>query len=189
MFNSKKPDAGFPSTLPPIEADKSAAGTAASRNFTTYANAAETNYSIINERLTMRGDLESEADILVKGNVHGNIKCKMLIIDTDALVEGGIVADEVVIRGRAKGIIKAKRVRFEKTAQVDSEIFQDSFSAEEGARIRGALRFTEDLTTAAIATEQQQAEAADKAAANSSLYQMLDAARTSAPALRPVQGL
>jgi cytoskeletal protein CcmA (bactofilin family) len=189
MFNAKKPESGLSlSSNPSVETEKPAG----SRNFTTYASAAEANYSIINERLTMRGDLESEADILVKGNVHGNIKCKMLIIDTDALVEGGIVADEVVIRGRAKGIIKAKRVRFEKTAQVDSEIFQDSFSAEEGARIRGALRFTEDLAGAEIAAEQKQVQAADKTAdkaAGSQLYQMLDAARTSTPAARPVQAV
>jgi cytoskeletal protein CcmA (bactofilin family) len=181
MFNAKKPEAGF-TPNPILEAEKPAA--AAPRNFTTYATAAEANYSIINERLTMRGDLESEADILVKGNVHGNIKCKMLIIDTDALVEGGITAEEVVIRGRTKGIIRAKRVRFEKSAQVDSEIFHDSFSAEEGARIRGALRFTEDLSGV---VEQQQAQAADKAS-NTPLYQMLDAARTSAPAARPTAG-
>ena len=32
-----------------------------------YANTAESNYPIINEFLVMKGDLESEADILVKG--------------------------------------------------------------------------------------------------------------------------
>ena len=186
MFTSKKPEPGF-SSMSALELDKLApAQAAASRNFTTYANATETAYSIINERLTMRGDLESEADILVKGTVHGNIKCKMLIIDTDALVEGGITADEVVIRGRTKGIIRAKRVRFEKTAQVDSEIFHDSFAAEEGARIRGALRFTEDL--AAPVAEVSAVSAAEKAA-GTQLFQMLDAARTTPPALRPTAGM
>ena len=186
MFTSKKPEPGF-SSMSALELDKLApAQAAASRNFTTYANATETAYSIINERLTMRGDLESEADILVKGTVHGNIKCKMLIIDTDALVEGGITADEVVIRGRTKGVIRAKCVRFEKTAQVDSEIFHDSFAAEEGARIRGALRFTEDL--AAPVAEVAAVSTADKVA-GTQLFQMLDAARTTPPTLRPTAGM
>jgi cytoskeletal protein CcmA (bactofilin family) len=104
----------------------------------------EANYSIINEWLKMKGDLESEGDILVKGKVFGNIQCNLLIIDVDALVEGGITADEVVIRGKSKGIINANKVRLEKTAQVDSEICHNTFSAEEGARIKGALRFKED---------------------------------------------
>lgn len=111
-----------------------------------YANTADANYSIINEWLVMRGDLESEADILVKGRIYGNVKCKLLIVDTGALVEGGIEADEVVVRGATKGIMIAKKVRLEKTADVDSEIQHQSFSAEEGAKIKGALRYTEDLS-------------------------------------------
>ena len=102
------------------------------------------NHSIVDECLTMKGDLESEGDILVKGKVLGNIKCKMLIVDADALVEGGVEAEEVIIRGNSKGTIKANRVRLEKTATVDSDICHQTFSAEEGARIKGALRFTDD---------------------------------------------
>jgi cytoskeletal protein CcmA (bactofilin family) len=101
------------------------------------------NHSIINEWLTMKGDLESEGDILVKGKVFGNINCKMLIVDTGAVIDGGIIADDVVIRGRIKGKIDARRVRLEQTAAVDGEIVHELFSAEEGARIKGALRFKE----------------------------------------------
>ncbi len=104
----------------------------------------ESNYSIINEWLKMKGDLESEGDILVKGKVHGNIKCNLLIIDVDAFVEGGITADEVVIRGTTKGVINATKVRLEKTAHVDSEICHNVFSAEEGARIKGALHYKDN---------------------------------------------
>lgn len=104
----------------------------------------EANYSIINEWLKMKGDLESEGDILVKGKVLGNIKCNLLIIDVDAMVEGGIIADEVVIRGTTKGVINATKVRLEKTAHVDSEICHNVFSAEEGARIKGALHYKDN---------------------------------------------
>jgi cytoskeletal protein CcmA (bactofilin family) len=109
-----------------------------------YANTADANYSIINEWLVMRGDLESEADILVKGKIYGNVKCKMLIVDTGALIEGGIEADEVVVRGATKGIMLTKKIRVEKTAEVDSEIHHQTFSAEEGAKIRGALKYSDD---------------------------------------------
>jgi cytoskeletal protein CcmA (bactofilin family) len=101
-------------------------------------------HSIVDECLTMKGDLESEGDILVKGKVYGNIRCKVLIIDTDALAEGGVEAEEVIIRGNSKGTVKATRVRLEKSASVDSDICHQTFSAEEGARIKGALRFKED---------------------------------------------
>jgi cytoskeletal protein CcmA (bactofilin family) len=95
---------------------------------------------VVDAGLTMKGELESEGDILVKGKVIGNIRCKLLIIEVDALVEGGVEAEEVVVRGNAKGTLQADRVRLEKTANVDSEIYHRSFSAEEGARIKGTLQ-------------------------------------------------
>lgn len=101
-------------------------------------------HSIVDKHLTMRGDLESDGDIMVRGKVLGNIKCKLLIVDAEAQVDGGIEADEVVIRGKAKGKVQAERVRLEKTAVIDCEIAHRSFSAEEGARIKGSLRFLED---------------------------------------------
>ena len=97
-------------------------------------------HSVVDKFLTMKGDLESEGDIHVKGKVFGNIRCKLLIIEVDALVEGGVDAEEVIVRGNTKGTIQADRVKLEKTANVDSEICHHTFSAEEGARIKGSLR-------------------------------------------------
>jgi cytoskeletal protein CcmA (bactofilin family) len=145
MFN-RKAETDY-NSYAQADAARATSGTAATAILapSVYANTADANYSIINEWLVMRGDLESEADILVKGKIYGNVKCKLLIVDTGAMVEGGIEADEVVVRGATKGIMIAKKVRLEKTADVDSEIQHQSFSAEEGAKIKGALRYTEDL--------------------------------------------
>jgi len=146
MFNPRKSENGYSSVNGIAEIDRNGASSAyapASQPVSIKAKQAGSN-SIIDEWLTMKGDLESEGDILVKGKIHGNVKCKLLIIDAEALIEGGIVAEEVVVRGRTKGVIQATKVRLEKTAVVDSEICHQTFSAEEGARIKGALRFKED---------------------------------------------
>jgi len=103
--------------------------------------------STIDACLTMRGDLESDADILVKGKVFGNVKCNLLIVDGGANIEGGIHAKEVVIRGTVTGIIKAEKVRLDKTAEVQSDIYQNTFVAEEGARILGTLKSLKDAPT------------------------------------------
>jgi cytoskeletal protein CcmA (bactofilin family) len=146
MFSPRKVESVANGAATTMEAERAfpapAAYTPASTSTSTRSR--ESNYSIINEWLKMKGDLESEGDILVKGKVHGNIKCNLLIIDIDAFVEGGITADEVVIRGTTKGIINATKVRLEKTAHVDSEICHNVFSAEEGARIKGALHYKEN---------------------------------------------
>lgn len=107
----------------------------------------EWEYSVVNERLVLRGDLESDDDVLVKGKVYGNINCKLLIIDKGARVEGAITAQDVVVRGSTKGSIKANRVRLESTAVVASDIHHASFCAEEGARIHGSLTFADDAAS------------------------------------------
>ena len=146
MFTTRKPD-GVQHSSAVADLDKSpvaSAYAAPSHVAAVKPVGRDANYSIINEWLTMRGDLESEGDILVKGKVHGNIRCKLLIVDIDAMIEGGITADEVVVRGRTRGIIEANKVRLEKSAIVDSEISHMTFSAEEGARIKGALKFRDE---------------------------------------------
>ena len=179
----------FPSTTP--DTDKPASP----RNYASYGNIADSACSIINERLVMKGDLESEADILVKGKVHGNITCKLLIIDTDAVVEGGIMAEELVVRGKTTGVIRANRVRFEKSAHVDSEIWQENYSAEEGARITGALHYMKEPLNVPKMTSHA-SSVADKVVAElegdlaggapvSPFFQQLDAAHKSANGPRP----
>ena len=96
--------------------------------------------SVIDEWLVMKGDLESEGDILVKGKVLGNVRCKVLIVDKEAVIEGGIIAEEVFVRGTTTGKIRARRVNLQETAKVLSEIEHQTFAAEEGAHIEGALK-------------------------------------------------
>ncbi len=147
MFNNKKAE-GAPISAVSTEAYKSTFGASPNLRNTqsSHYKGNPSAHSIVDEFLTMKGDLESEGDIHVKGKVLGNIRCKLLIIEVDALVDGGVEAEEVIIRGNTKGTIEADRVRLEKTANVDSEICHRTFSAEEGARIKGSLRSKEELS-------------------------------------------
>lgn len=147
MFNKK------PETSAPHASDSAGTGAAAGdvkkpeisiSMPSSEGDRAKASNSIIDEWLTMTGDLESEGDILVKGTIRGNIRCKLLIIDEKASVEGGMIAEEAVVRGMTKGTIRANRVSLEETARVDSEIYHRSFSVEEGARIVGALHYHEN---------------------------------------------
>jgi cytoskeletal protein CcmA (bactofilin family) len=142
MFNNNRKAEGAHASAVSAEADKANFGSPLNpRNaHSSIYKGDPSAHSIVDEFLTMKGDLESDGDIHVKGKVLGNIRCKLLIIEIDALVEGGVEAEEVIVRGNTKGKIQADRVRLEKTANVDSEICHRSFSAEEGARIRGSLR-------------------------------------------------
>ena len=96
--------------------------------------------SVIDAWLTMKGNLESEGDIQVDGKVQGHIRCMQLIVGKDATIDGDVVAAEVVVRGRVKGVIRANRVKLQETACVESEIFfEKSLGIEDGASFEGQI--------------------------------------------------
>jgi cytoskeletal protein CcmA (bactofilin family) len=149
MFNNRKTEGAASISAVSTEGDKSTFGASQNPRITHSNNYKidPSAHSVVDKFLTMKGDLESEGDIHVKGKVLGNIRCKLLIIEIDALVEGGVEAEEVIVRGNSKGTIRADRVKLEKTANVDSEICHHTFSAEEGARIKGSLRSKDEASS------------------------------------------
>lgn len=128
-------------------------------------------HSVIDAGLIINGNLQSEGEVLVEGQIHGDIRCAHLIVAQDAIVRGNITAEEVVVRGKVKGVIRAFRVQLMSTSQVDSEIFHKSLAVEEGANFEGVSRRREEPMKAeagqlaAIAAEMKAAEKGNGAAA------------------------
>ena len=96
--------------------------------------------SLINRSMTITGDLWSEGNVRVDGHICGNVNCAQLIVGRDAAITGAIMTEEVVIRGRVMGTIRAIRVRLQSTARVESEIIYRVLSIDEGARFEGVAR-------------------------------------------------
>jgi cytoskeletal protein CcmA (bactofilin family) len=86
------------------------------------------------------GNLQSEHDLKVDGEVNGDVCCSQLIVGRDATINGNIVADAVVVRGKVKGVIRADQVMLQDTARVESDIFHKTLVIEEGARVNGEIR-------------------------------------------------
>jgi cytoskeletal protein CcmA (bactofilin family) len=123
--------------------------------------------SVIDAWLTMKGNLESEGDIQVDGKVQGHIRCTQLIVGKDASIDGDVLAAEVVIRGKVKGVIRANRVKLQETACVESEIFfQKSLGIEDGASFEGQIRRASDPLVVPAAKERsgRPGEVADETA-------------------------
>lgn len=114
--------------------------------------------SVIDPWLMITGDLQSEGDVQVDGQIRGDIRCTQLTVSKDAKIDGNIVADEVVVRGTVKGIIRANRVLLQDTACVESEIFHKSLAIEQGATFDGQSRNSEEPLKVAITAEPEMAE-------------------------------
>jgi len=104
--------------------------------------------SVIDAWLIITGNLKSDGEVQVDGQVHGDIRCTHLTVGKDAHVAGNITAEEVVVRGKVRGVIRASRVILQDTAQVDSEIVHKSLAIEEGAIFEGTSRRCEDPLSA-----------------------------------------
>lgn len=100
--------------------------------------------SVIDAWLVIKGNLQSEGEVQVDGQIHGDIRCAHLTVGKDAQVAGNITAEVVVVRGKVTGIIRAIRVILQDTAQVESEIFHKKLSIDEGAAFEGTSRRCED---------------------------------------------
>ena len=133
MLFSKKPDES-PADSRRLPGTRSAADTA---GHAARAYIGSPTQSVIDPWLTITGNLESQGDVRVEGQVAGDIRCANLVIGRDATVSGDIVAEEAIVRGRVKGTIRANRVILQDTACVESAIYHKVLSIDEGASFDG----------------------------------------------------
>jgi cytoskeletal protein CcmA (bactofilin family) len=111
-------------------------------------------HSVIDPWLLITGDLAGDGELQVDGKVNGNIRCARLVVGKDGAVSGSVTADEVIVRGRVKGVIRAQRVMLLDTARVESDIFHKTLTVETGACFEGEVRFREDPMNAQVENHQ-----------------------------------
>ena len=96
--------------------------------------------SIIGEDLTIRGNVTSKGEIQVDGEIEGDIRCGSLLVGDKARVMGGVVAEDVVVRGNIVGSITGLRVTLQGQCHVEGDIFHQSLAIEQGAYFEGKSR-------------------------------------------------
>jgi len=100
--------------------------------------------SLIGDDLTITGNIVSEGEIQVDGNVQGDIQCASLVVGEDAQIRGSIVADDVVVRGRIVGTIRGQRLSLQNSCHVEADISHKSLVIEQGAFFEGKSRRADD---------------------------------------------
>ena len=98
--------------------------------------------NMISENTTLQGNLNSDQDIRIAGNVKGDIVSKgKVIIANSAKITGNITAFEVDLAGSFKGNIKtASRMVLRSNGRVDGDIQTKAIVIEEGGIFNGALK-------------------------------------------------
>ncbi|MGD9866614.1 MAG: polymer-forming cytoskeletal protein [Hyphomicrobiales bacterium] len=100
--------------------------------------------SIIGEDLTVTGNVISKGEIQIEGEIQGDIHCGSLVIGDKARITGGVVADDVIVRGKVNGSIRGLRVTLQSSSHVEGDIHHQSLAIEQGAYFEGKSRRTDD---------------------------------------------
>jgi cytoskeletal protein CcmA (bactofilin family) len=93
--------------------------------------------STIGEDLTIIGNVTSKSEIHLDGHVQGDVRCVALVLGESSQLKGNVIAEDVVIRGRLIGSVRALRVMLQSTAHVEGDLLHKSLAIEQGAYFEG----------------------------------------------------
>jgi cytoskeletal protein CcmA (bactofilin family) len=85
--------------------------------------------------LTVKGDLDSDGEVHIYGNVCGQVCADRLVLGPSGYLEGDVIAREVHIEGRLAGRVFALNVTLDSAADVTGRIFHNTITVAKGARI------------------------------------------------------
>jgi len=90
------------------------------------------------------GNIVCDGPAQFYGHIEGEVRGSDLLIGEGAEVVGNVIAQEVIIRGRVKGTIRAVRVKLQATGAVEGDIFHRALSIEDSALFEGSSRRVEN---------------------------------------------
>tara|TARA_B100000902_G_scaffold369080_1_gene392961 strand:- start:69 stop:551 length:483 start_codon:yes stop_codon:yes gene_type:complete len=95
--------------------------------------------SLLSSDLFIKGNLVTNGDIQIEGEVEGNIKASLLTIGKEAKIKGELNIDELIVNGNVSGTIRANKVTLTSSAKVDGDIIHQTIAIETGAHFEGSI--------------------------------------------------
>ena len=90
------------------------------------------------------GNITCDGPAQFYGHIEGEVRGSELLIGDGAEVVGNVIGEEVTVRGRVKGTIRAMRVKLQATGAVEGDIFHRALSIEDTALFEGSSRRVEN---------------------------------------------
>jgi cytoskeletal protein CcmA (bactofilin family) len=100
--------------------------------------------SIIGDGLTITGNVRAKGEVQIDGHIEGDVRCSSLLLSESSQVIGNVVAEDVVVRGKVVGGIKALRVTLHNNCYVEGDIHHQSLAIEQGAYFEGRSRHSDE---------------------------------------------
>lgn len=98
--------------------------------------------AVIGPKITFKGELTGEEDLLIQGTVEGSIDLKgnQLIIGEQGTVRANLMAKIIIIEGTVEGdLIGQERIEIKASSNVKGNLIADRVTLEDGAQFRGSI--------------------------------------------------
>ena len=92
--------------------------------------------TIIKSDVKIKGDIFEKEDILIDGNIEGNINANKIEVNNNGKIKGNIKSSSSNINGILKGNMDSEKVHISKSGDVEGNIKQKILSIEEGAKLK-----------------------------------------------------
>lgn len=116
-----------------------------------------TGYSVIDDQLSIAGDLNTEGTVRVDGRVEGTLhRADTMIIGVNGAVIGDVEAREVIVGGSLVGTLTvAGRVEVQASATVQGDIRAEAVLLHEGGTVHGHVAIHPTGSAGALDDEQR----------------------------------
>jgi len=95
--------------------------------------------SLIGADVRIVGNISTEGEIQIDGQLEGDIVCRRLLIGESGRVTGEITAETTQVHGEVIGKITARAVVIARAGRIAGDIIHDSIEIEAGAQLEGRL--------------------------------------------------
>ncbi|WP_245644197.1 bactofilin family protein [Magnetospirillum moscoviense] len=93
--------------------------------------------SVIGPDVRIVGDIFTQGEMQIDGQVEGDIACQNLVVGEGARISGEVTAETVHVHGELRGKITATTISIAHSAKVIGDITHCSLEIEAGAEVEG----------------------------------------------------
>ena len=122
--------------------------------------------SVIGADVRIVGDIITQGEMQIDGQLDGDITCARLVVGEGARLTGTIRAETLRIHGQLNGSVFATAVIIARSAEVVGDITHETVEIEAGARLEGRLIRNANVVTPALEAPRAAPEAENDDSAN-----------------------
>ena len=100
--------------------------------------------SVIGKDLIVNGEIKCKSDLIIEGQVEGNILCVSLFVGKSGRITGDINTNDVLVEGTIHGMINSGSVELKEGCILEGNISSQTLSIDHGAEFTGAVRHSKD---------------------------------------------